>query len=61
MVEDGDAAEFTHLPESGGQFQVLARWRRIPRWVVVAEDDRGRRAADEGAKYVARMNLDPGQ
>jgi hypothetical protein len=61
VVEDGDAAEFAHLPESGGQFQVLARRRRIPRRVVVAEDDRGRGAADEGAKHVARMHLDPGQ
>ena len=61
VVENGDAAEFADLPKSGGQFQILARRSRIPRRVVVAEDDRSGGAANEGAKHVARMHLDPGQ
>ena len=61
VVEYGDAAQLANLSESGGQFHILARRRWIPRRVVMAEDDRGRAAADEGAEHVARVDIDPGE
>ena len=61
MVEDRDADEVADAAKARGQLDVRSGWRRVPRRVVMGQDNRRCGSEDSRLEDLPRMNLDAGE